>query len=539
MQFRFFLLLPLLILFATTSCGQKTTQVSSKQILHLNLNDDPISLDPRVVRSLKDLTVVKQLFEGLTRIDQEGIPQPALAERVEVSKDLLTYTFYLREAYWNNRDPVTAYDFEYAWLKTLEPGFASDYAYMLYPIKNAQSAYEGKCNADAVGVTALNDKTLVVQLRSPTPYFLELVAFPTYYPVNRTVDVQQKQWAQPTGEHFVCNGPFCLKKWTPQTDLILERNSTYWDSAAVHLDTIVFSMIADNNTESHLFEKDELDWLGQPISQNISTDALSKLKENGSLNSYSVAGTFWLKFNTDKMPFNSSKLRKAFSYAINRQEIILHVLQGNQCTATGPVPPSIALQNGSPYFTDGNVREAKKLLEEALVENGWTLQTLPQIVLNYPPSERISKIVQLIQQQWKAALGIQVELAAMEYQLYCRNVRQGFYQVGIGDWIADFNDPLAFLELFKYRNDTETGNGMNDTGWENKTFISFLDQSLTQRDPEKRRALLNAAEKILIEEMPIAPIYHYAFDYVKKPYVKDVVLSPFGLADFKTVTLSR
>jgi oligopeptide transport system substrate-binding protein len=533
---RSLLFLTLVIAGVVTGCEKKKDQVESQQILRLNLPDDPLSLDPRSVRLLRDLTVVLQVFEGLMRLDHEGIPQPALAEKVEISEDQLSYTFHLREAYWSNQDLVTAYDFAYTWTKVLDPSFASDYTYLLYPIKNAQLAHEGKCPPEEIGVTALDEKRLVVQLESPTPYFLELLAFPIYYPVNHKIDAMQKNWALPPGEQFVCNGPFQLKHWAPQRELLLEKNPLYWDSLAVHLDKIHFSVIADNSTENHLFEKNELDWLGQPLSSSVVTESLEQLKEQGVLCSYPVLGTCWFKFNTQVEPFNNAKLRKAFAYAIDRKEIITHILQGNQSVATGLLPPLLAL-NDTPHFQDGNVEEAKKLLEEALEETGWTLQRLPKIVLHYPPSERNVKIVQLVQQQWKRALGIQVELAAMEAQLYFRKLRQGPYQIGIGDWFADFNDPLAFLELFKYN--TDSGCGMNDTGWQNETFISLLNQSLTEKNPEKRKALLKGAEALLIEEMPIIPLYHTAFDYVKKSYIKNTLLSPHGLADFKRTTIAR
>ncbi|HEY4831744.1 MAG TPA: peptide ABC transporter substrate-binding protein, partial [Waddliaceae bacterium] len=367
-------------------------------------------------------------------------------------------------------------------------------------------------------------------------YFLELVAFPTFFPINHQLDIQKKNWSSPPGDHLVCNGPFKLKKWLPQTEILFVKNPTYWDHQAVHLDRIVFSVISNSYTESHLFEKGELDWLGQPLSNNITPEILGRLKEKGDLESYAVTGTCWLKFNTEKEPFNDAKLRTAFSYAINRQEIITHLLQGNQSIATGPVPPSL-VDKEAPYFKDGDVAQARRLFEEVLFEQGWTLLSFPKIVLNYSPTERTIKIVQLVQQQWKAAFGIDVELVSLENHLYRRTVRQGLYQVGLGDWIADFQDPLAFLELFKYRNDVKTGNGMNDTGWQNEAFIALLDESQSEHDLKKREVLLNTAEMILVQEMPIAPIYHYAFDYVKKPYVQNVLLSPHGTADFKTTQL--
>jgi len=523
-------LLLLLLLFASACCKPHKQEKSSfKQSLRLNLASDPVSLDPRVVQSVKDLTVVRHLFEGLMRIDSEGIPRPAIAKEVKISDDLLTYTFKLRKAHWSNGDFVTAHDFKYAWSKALDPSFASNYSYMLYPIKNAKSAREGKGSIDQIGITAVDDYTLVVELETPTPYFPELTAFPTYYPLNHKTDYE---FNTSQGQQFVSNGPFKLKYWKANAELCLEKNLTYWDAARVGLDLLVFSVIADTLTESHLFEKQQLDWLGQPTSHNITTDMIGKMKEENRLQSYNIAGTFWFKFNTNETPFDHRKMRCVFSYALDRQAIIEHILQGNQTMATGPLPPSMVLNEG-PYFENDNRELARKLFNEALTESGYTLATFPKVVLSYPPSERNTKIVQLVQQQWKNRLGVEIKLMAVENQLYRSQLKRGLFQIGTGDWIADFNDPLAFLELFKYRNDAETGNGMNDTGWQDKQYIALLDRSLVEKDTLKRREILHQAEKILVSEMPIAPVYHHAFDYIKKSYVENVILSPLGGADFK------
>jgi oligopeptide transport system substrate-binding protein len=530
----FFLICMMLILSGCSHSPEKSTE----KTLRLNLTEDPVSLDPRVVRSLKDLTVVKQLFEGLMRLDPHGIPQPAIAQSVEISEDLLTYTFYLREAYWNNHNPVTAYDFEYAWKSILDPNFASDYAHMLYPIKNAEQARRGACAIDAIGVNAVDDRTLIVHLCAPTPYFLELVSFPTYSPLNRDFSEKNQNWLDLEGEDFNCNGPFCLQTWSPQKELVFVKNPTYWDQQAVQLESIRFSMIKDNLTESNLFDKGELDWLGQPISHAIATEILGKMKEAKMADSYPVSGTFWLKFNTEKEPFNHQKVRKAFSYAINRSEIIAHILQGNQVIATGPLPPSI-FQHDRLLFQDNDLEAAKQLFLEACTEEGWNLDSFPKITLSYSHSQRNHMIAQTIQQQWKKAFNLDVELELLEPHIYRNACRLGNFQVGPGEWIADFNDPLAILELFKFKKDNKKGTGLNDTEWQNELYISLLNAMLIEKSPTKRKELAEQAEKILIEDMPIIPLYHYAFDYAKKSYVQDVVLSSLGIADFKKARITR
>jgi oligopeptide transport system substrate-binding protein len=193
----------------------------------------------------------------------------------------------------------------------------------------------------------------------------------------------------------------------------------------------------------------------------------------------------------------------------------------------------------TPYFTDGDTERARELFEEGLCLSGYTRSTLPKIILCYSPSERNSKIAQLVQEQWQRAFGVPISLQSIDRQMYRLWFNQGRCQIGMGDWVADFHDPLAFLELFKYPNDPQTGSGLNPTGWQDPHFINLLNLSLVERDPQRRQELLHDAEKLLVAQMPIAPLYHYAFDYIKKEYVQGVTLSPLGLADFKQARISR
>lgn len=492
----------LLILLVQIGCSPEKPQ-NRPQVLHLNLATDPVSSDPRQVRMVQDLTFMKQLYEGLMRLNEDGIPQPAIAEKVEISDDQLTYTFQLRKSVWNNDTPLTAYDFEQSWKKVLDPNFACMYAYMFFPIKNAQAAFLGHCPPEEIGIQAIDNQTLVVHLRAPTTYFLELTAFPTYYPVK---------------ENGLSNGPFYLKEWNAQNHILLEKNPTYWDRNAVQLDQIAFSIIDETHTEICLFEKNEIDWLGPPLSKNVPPETLSHWKAEG-LFSHPYSGTFWFQFNTDKVPFKNAKMRLAFSQAIQRNEIV-SLFQGEQAIAFGILPPSMRLN----HFVQTGQPEAAQLFEEGLAEMGWTRDSMPKIVLSYPGRDKISQIVQLVQQQWQKTFSIPIELERMEYQVYRAKTKAGDYQVGTGEWIADFNDPIAFLEIFSQQ---------NDAGWTSEAFNVLLESSRVERDPNKRCGLLQKAEKILIDELPIAPVYHYAFDCVKKSYLQDVILSPLGLADFK------
>ncbi|MEC2129675.1 peptide ABC transporter substrate-binding protein [Brevibacillus centrosporus] len=495
----------------------------AEQVLRWNLHSEPPSADPGLAEDTTSAAVTKALFDGLTRIGPEGKPVEAVAEKIDVSEDLKTYTFTLRESKWSNGEPVTAHDFEYAWKRALDPKTASNYAYQLYYIKNAEKANKGEGSLDDVGVKAADDKTLKVELANPTPFFLELTAFQTYFPVNKKLIESNPNWAGDAKTH-VGNGPFKLETWDHKSKMVMVKNENYWDKDNVKLDKINFSMVEDENTELSMFENGEIDWAGSPLS-SLPTDAMPALKDSGKLQVKPVGATYWYKFNTEKPPFNNVKIRKAFAYSINRQTLIDNVLQANQQPAMAAVPPTMALNQGG-YFKDNDQETAKQLLDEGLKELGMT--KLPPITLAYNTSEGHKKIAEAIQDQWRKNLGAEVKLENQEWKVYLETMHEGNYQVGRLGWSGDFNDPINFLELFKDKN-----GGNNDTRWENPKFKELLNQSAMEGDPEKRKAILGEAEKIMMDEMPIMPIYFYTHTWVKNDKVKGVYQDGLGAIDWK------
>ncbi len=524
-----------------TACGGTATPTTSEkpadqgakeenkapQFLRLNINSEPPTLDPGLAEDSTSGTLIRQMFEGLTRIGEDENPHPAAAEKIDVSDDLKTYTFTIREnAKWSNGEPVTAYDFEFAWKRVLDPATAANYAYQLYVIKNAEKFNKGEIkDAAEVGIKAMDERTLVVELENPTPYFLELTAFYTYMPVNKKIVEANKDWANDATDKYVSNGAFKLDKWEHNNVAEIVKNDQYWDADKVKLDRISFAMIEDHATAFNMFENGELDWAGAPTS-DLPTDAIPTLKDQGRLNIYPIAGTYWYKFQTEKPPFNNAKVRKAFAYAIDRQSIIDNVTQANQLPAMGAVPPTMGLKEGG-YFKDNDVETAKKLLDEGLQELGMTKDKL-DITLSYNTSEGHQKIAQAIQDQWKQAFGIEVKLHNMEWKVYLEEMHKGNYQIGRMGWLGDFNDPINFLELYK-----DKLGGNNDTFWENAEFQRLLNESASEADPLKRDQLLAQAEQILMDEMPIAPIYFYTKAYVKDDKVKGVMLHGLGDVDYK------
>lgn len=506
------------------SSAQKTQTETSAQVVHINIRDEPQTLDPRKARHLNSLSIVHMLFDGLTRASKEGNAELALASHIDISSDLKRYTFHLKEAFWTNGDPVLASDFAYAWKKMLSPDFPSDTVFLLYVIKNAKAAKEGKIALDAIGVHAIDEKTLIVELENPTPYFLELIGSAAFFPVNQQVDQQNPAWAQDAST-YVGNGPFRLTAWKHQDELTVKKNETYWDASHVKIACLKLQML-NEETELKMFEKKELDWAGSPLSA-LPLDALQSLKNENQLKTKKGLGSYFIRTNTEFFPLSHPSIRKAFALAINRRAIVDHVTQGNQIPATGLVPLCFGLQK-QPYFLDGDVAEAKRLFKEGLAVLNLTKEQLPEISYMYRMRESNHLIAQAIQQQWYEAFGIRVKLEALEAKVFFNRVSKQDYHLAYGDWVADFADPVNFLEVFKYK----TG-GSNNTFWENTQYADLLDRSSQLADPAQRFALLAQCELLLMQEMPVIPILYSNMLYLSQPGLKDVVLSSMGTIDFK------
>jgi len=534
MKKSFSLLLSMLLVLSIflVACGDKESATTEEQVLNININSEPPSLNPGLASDSTSGSVLNQIFEGLTTPNAEGGVDLAAAEDVVISDDQLTYTFKLRDAKWSNGDAVTAADFEYAWKWALDPVNASSYSYQLYYIKGAQSYNEGTGSVEDVAVKAIDDKTLEVTLNNPTPYFLELTAFYTYYPVNSKIAAENPEWAFNSGESYVSNGPFKLTTWNHSSDIVLEKNEHYWDVENVKLDTINMAMINDPNTELSMYDNGELHWAGSPTG-SLPTDSLKALEANGTLNNQEYAGIYNYKFNTKAEPTNNENIRKALTLAIDRQSLIDNVVLGYQKPAFGIVPPSLygdAAGEDYGYFADNDVEKAKEYLAAGLQELGYaSASELPTIKISYNTQESHAKIAQAIQAMWTDNLGINVELSNSEWAVYLEEVQAGNYQVARMGWSADFNDPINFLEMY-YSAD----GGNNDTGWESAEYQALLDQAATETDAEKRKDLLMQAEAVFMDDMAVAPIYFNTMNWLKAENLKGEILTPLSSIYFKT-----
>jgi len=498
----------------------------SDQTLNVNIKSEPPSLNPGTATDTTSGAVLYQTFEGLMRVNQEGVIEEAMAESAEMSEDGLTYTFKIREdAKWSNGDAVTAKDFEHAWKWVLDPANAdTDYAYQMYMIKGAEEAKENGGSLDEVGIIVEDDQTLVVELAQPTAYFLELTAFYTYFPVNHQITAGNAGWANDLTDDYVTNGPFLMSEWKHKDKVVLTKNPEYWDAETVKFETINMLMIEDENTAKQMYDAGELDWLGSPT-DSIPLAAIPAYKEEGILNISPLAGVYYYAFNVKEEPFTNVNIRKAFALAINREGIVTNITQAEQQPAMALVPPSIFEENSEGYFKDNDLETAKEYLAKGLEELG--LDKLPTVKLSYNTSEAHASIAQAVQDMWKENLGVDVELHNEEWAVYLDSMGAGDFQMGRMGWLADFNDSINFLEIF------ETIGGNNYTNWESAEYQDLLKQSRAETDLEARDAILRQAEEIFMEELPIAPVYFYTNVWTNKEYVKDVEVSPLGQVQYK------
>ena len=496
-----------------------------KKILRSNNSSEPGSLDPALAQGTHESWILENVFEGLMTFDENGELVPGMAESYEISEDGLTYTFKIRDGVtWSNGDPVTAEDFEYTWKRALDPELAADYAHILYYIKGAQAYNSGEGSRDDVAVKALDEKTLEVTLEAPTAYFLELTAFYTYFPVNKNVVESNPDWAKDPETH-VSNGPFKLVRWDHNAKIVLEKNESYYNADKIKLDGIELDIIEDQNTAWQKYEGGEYH-----ILVDVPTSVVAQLKAQNDpqLNIGNQIGTYYYNVNPDVKPFNNAKVRQALSMAIDREIITENITQGGQIPAEGVVPYGLKDENGN-EFRDGvgslveyDPDKAKQLFEEGLAEEGMTLEEFNsgQFVILYNTSESHKKIAQAVQEMWRTTLGIEIGLENVEFQVKLNREKAGDYQISRGGWIGDYMDPMTILDLWW------SESAFNDVKYNNEEYDKLIAESKATDDQNIRMENMRKAEKMIMEDMAVIPIYFYTQPYVVKENVSGITYVP-------------
>lgn len=498
-------------------------QMDKRQVLRLAAGRHPVSFDPRIGGDEHSRIALKMLFEGLMQTGPDGRPTFAIAKSFSISSDHKQYLFQLRDSFWSNGSKLVAYDFEYAWKKILSPHFNTKFASLFYPIKNAKKARSSLASLDSVGIKALDDHTLQVDLEHPTPYFLDLVSLPLFSPVSHEIDQIHPNWALQDGDAYVCNGPFHLKKQSVAYGCEFIKNPFYWNVSTISLDQIVI-VKTDGPNAYEMFKNDEIDWVGRSF-LDWDPELAKQCKEQ--IESHMSPKISWCVFNTQQFPFHSAKIRRAFAHAIDRNKIIA-LLESPALPATTPLPYQLSLSANSGGI-QWDLKFAKTLFKEGLQELGIQLHELPTFTFlsaNMPGPQKIARIVI---QEWENNLGIKCTVASYDWTELFLKLCTGEYHIGLLTWTDWLNDPIYTSNAFKYRSEK-----VNFSKWENIDYQTLLDRADQEMDPHLRIQLLGEAEDILIRQMPVCPLFFEKYEYLKKSHLQIHIDPKTGYPDFRS-----
>jgi len=510
--------LALSLLPGATGCARRETPVEvgdREQVLHLGNSSEPKDLDPHIVTGVTEHNIISAISEGLVSEDPKDLsPRPGVAERWNVSDDGRRYVFHLRQdALWSNGDAVVADDFVFSFRRILTPGLAAPYAYMLFCIENAEAFNRGETDDfSTVGARALDPHTLEITLTHPVPYFLSLLNHYSWFPVHPPtilkfgeIDALGSPWTKP-GNH-VGNGPFVLTSWEPGNRIVVTRNDRYWDRAAVRLTAIHFHAIGDHNIEERAFRAGQLHVTG-----TVPLDRIQhyRRKRPELLRVDPYLGCYYYLLNTTRAPLDDARVRRALAMTVDRERIVRYVTKGGEAPAHHFTPPDTAGYAARARLEE-DLDTARALLAEAGYPGG---RDFPALQLLYNTSEAHARIAQAIQQMWKNALGIEIELLNMEWKVYLAQTLDRQYDIARAGWIGDYADPNTFLDMWV------TGGGNNRAGWSHADYDRLLAEASRTSGPEARNEAFQQAEEILMREVPIIPIYFYRSKSLIQPSVR-------------------
>ncbi|MCG0276015.1 MAG: peptide ABC transporter substrate-binding protein [Thermosediminibacteraceae bacterium] len=524
-----FALVLLLVLGMVAGCGQTGQQQQTKEKeLVFAIGSEVPSLDPQKATDTYAIMVGNAIFEGLVRV-HDGKVEKGMAKDWKVSDDQKTWTFYLREdAKWSDGKPVTAYDFEYAFKRLLDPKTASEYAYQGYYIVNGEKFNKGEItDPSQVGVKALDDKTLEIKLENPVKYFESLMNFISFMPVRKDIVEQYGQEFAADADKMVYNGPFILKEWKHEQELILEKNPNYWNKDAIKLDRVRILVVTETNTAYQMYENGELDFVGIP------PDFVEQLKAEGKAEFYYDGAEFYLQFNVKRpgKPWLANEnFRKAVGFAIDREDYIKATMSGVSDPATRYVLPLLAglekkFVEEYPYEfypKKADPEKAKEYLNKAMQELGISDPSQIKFEMLTDDSSRAKMMAETIQDMLRKNLGIEMQIKQVPFKQRLELMNKADYDVVFAGWSPDYDDPMTYLDLWV------TGGGHNNTGWSNKEYDELIKFAKTTSDYKARADKMFEAEKLLLEKGPIVPVYFRQRAWTKREYVTGLVRNFVG-----------
>lgn len=502
------------------------------------LASEPQSIDPALNSAVDGAIMINHMFEGLVKWVDDGegnaVTAPGQAESWEkvVNDDgTVTYTFTMRDGIkWSDGKDVTAGDFEYSWKRLANPETAADYCYMIDMVKGYAEVADGSADPDTLAVKALDDKTLEVVLSYDCPYFEEIMAFPATFPVRQDVTEGNEEWTYDVAT-YIGNGPYKMQEWTHNASITAEKNENYYDYDNLGPDTIKFTLLDDDNAILAAYNSGELDFI-----ESLPADELPNYLASGELQIVDYIGTYYACFNTEDEIFSDARIRKAFSLAIDRNYIVENVSQSGEVPATGYVPAGVndAAGPGSDDFRtvggdyysvaeedyEKNCEEARALLAEAGYPNG---EGFPTVEYLYNTNDNHKKIGEALQNMWQEQLGVTVTLNNQDWNVFLENRKEGNYQISRNGWIADYNDPCSFLDMWY------TDGGNNDAQYSNPDYDAKIDEAKATAVQEERMAAFHEAEDILMDQDNVlVPIYFYTQKYMLADDIEGMYYTPLG-----------
>ena len=521
----------------------------------LNIASEPQSIDPALNSAVDGSIMLGHMFEGLMKWKDSEVETPGSDgtctnaeltegqaesyEKVVNDDGTVTYTFKIRsDARWSDGKPVTAGDFVYSWQRLVTPETAADYNYMIDSVVNANEIMAGDMDPTELAVSAPDDSTFVVTLTSDLPYFLEVCAFPATFPVRQDVTTKEDgtpndQWTFDVAS-YLSNGPYKLTAWNHNSEIVMEPNEQYYDVANLGPDKITFKLMDDQNAMLSGFNSGELDFI-----EDVPQAELPDLIASGDLKIVDYIGTYYVCYQTQKAPFDDPRVRQAFTLAVDRTFIVDKVTQAGQVPANGFVPAGVydaagstgddfrtvggayySIEGDADYSYEANCEKARELLAEAGYPNG---ENFPVVEYLYNTSDAHKAVAEALQNMWETELGVKVTLNNQEWAVFLQTRKDGNYSIARNGWIADYNDPMSFLDMWL------TGGGNNDAQYANADYDAKIQEAKNTTDPAARMQLMHEAENIIMgQDWALNPLYFYTQKYMLSDRVGGMFYTPLG-----------
>ena len=523
---------------STTTEAADTTASADGYNLAVCLASEPMTIDPALNSAVDGAIMTNHMFEGLVKWVDNGSGEAELApgqaeswEKTVNDDGTVTYAIKMRDGIkWSDGKDVTAGDFEYSWKRLADPATAADYCYMIDMVQGYAEVADGSADKDTLGIKAVDDKNLEITLSYDCPYFEEIMAFPATFPVRQDIVEGNEEWTY-SPETYIGNGAYKMVEWSHNAYILTEKSETYYDYEKLGPDTIKYTLLDDNNAMLAAFNSGELNFI-----MNFPTDEMANYLASGQITVAPYIGTYYVCFNTEDEVFSDPLVRQAFSLVIDRNYIVENVSQSGEVPATGYVPSGVydaEGANGDDFRTVGgeyysvsaddyqaNCDKARELLAEAGYPNG---EGFPAVEYMYNTDDRHKAIAEALQNMWQTELGVTVNLSNQDWNVFLKSRKDGDFQIARNGWIADYNDPCSFLDMWY------TGGGNNDAQYSNPEYDALIDAAKATSDQTERMAAFHKAEDLLIgQDSVLAPIYFYTNPYMLSDNISGMYYTPLG-----------